>query len=126
MGYVAIILGVSVATRARAGSASRAESGDAWRREHHSTWCWKKGAGRRATPTQIVGGRDVHCAAPSLMGRKWIASKPQASPRTSKQKTNSESVVIIGGKTAQDYDAIETLLRRVGKIDFFNDIQEEK
>lgn len=40
--------------------------------------------------------------------------------------TNSESVVIIGGKTAQDYDAIETLLRRVGKIDFFNDIQEEK
>ena len=40
--------------------------------------------------------------------------------------TNSETVVIIGGKTAQDYDAIETLLRRVGKIDFFNDIQEEK
>lgn len=40
--------------------------------------------------------------------------------------TNSESVVIIGGKTAQDYDAIETLLRRVGKIDFFNNIQEEK
>ena len=43
-----------------------------------------------------------------------------------KYDTNSESVVIIGGKTAQDYDAIETLLRRVGKIDFFNDIQEEK
>ena len=40
--------------------------------------------------------------------------------------TNSESVVIIGGKTAQDYDAIETLLRRVGNIDFFNQIQEEK
>lgn len=38
--------------------------------------------------------------------------------------TKEESVVIIGGKTPQDYDAIETLLRRVGNIDFFKDIQE--
>ena len=37
-----------------------------------------------------------------------------------------ESVVIVSGKTPQDYDAIETLLRRVGSIDFFNDIQEQK
>jgi len=40
--------------------------------------------------------------------------------------TTGESVVIIGGKTAQDYDAIETLLRRVSNIDFFNNIQEPK
>ena len=40
--------------------------------------------------------------------------------------TTGESVVIIGGKTAQDYDAIETLLRRVSNIDFFNNIQEQK
>tara|TARA_Y100000310_G_C20661272_1_gene804944 strand:+ start:855 stop:1142 length:288 start_codon:yes stop_codon:yes gene_type:complete len=37
-----------------------------------------------------------------------------------------ESVVIVSGKTPQDYDAIETLLRRVGNIDFFKDVQEEK
>ncbi len=37
-----------------------------------------------------------------------------------------ESVVIVSGKTPQDYDAIETLLRRVGSIDFFSDIQEQK
>jgi hypothetical protein len=37
-----------------------------------------------------------------------------------------ESVVIVSGKTPQDYDAIETLLRRVGNIDFFSDIQEQK
>ena len=36
-----------------------------------------------------------------------------------------ESVVIVSGKTPQDYDAIETLLRRVSNIDFFNDIQEQ-
>lgn len=40
--------------------------------------------------------------------------------------TQGESIVIIAGKTPQDYDAIETLLRRVGNIDFFKDIQEEK
>ena len=40
--------------------------------------------------------------------------------------TKEESVVIIGGKTPQDYDSIETLLKRVGNIDFFKDIQEEK
>ena len=39
---------------------------------------------------------------------------------------NQESVVIISGKTPQDYDAIETLLRRVGNIDFFKDVQENK
>ena len=37
-----------------------------------------------------------------------------------------ESVVILSGKTAQDYDSLETLLRRVSNIDFFNNIQEEK
>ena len=36
-----------------------------------------------------------------------------------------ESVVIVSGKTPQDYDAIETLLRRVGNIDFFKDVQEQ-
>ena len=36
-----------------------------------------------------------------------------------------ESVVIVSGKTPQDYDAIETLLRRVGGIDFFKDVQEQ-
>ena len=36
-----------------------------------------------------------------------------------------ESIVIISGKTPQDYDAIETLLRRVGNIDFFKDVQEQ-
>ena len=40
--------------------------------------------------------------------------------------TKGESVVIIAGKTAQDYDSIETLLRRVGKIDFFETTQEQK
>lgn len=39
--------------------------------------------------------------------------------------TKGESVVILSGKTAQDYDSLETLLRRVGNIDFFNNIQEE-
>jgi hypothetical protein len=37
-----------------------------------------------------------------------------------------ESVVIVSGKTPQDYDAIETLLRRVGNIEFFKDVQEQK
>ena len=36
-----------------------------------------------------------------------------------------ESVVVISGKTPQDYDAIETLLKRVSNIDFFKDIQEQ-
>tara|TARA_R110002051_G_scaffold174664_1_gene244847 strand:- start:992 stop:1282 length:291 start_codon:yes stop_codon:yes gene_type:complete len=36
-----------------------------------------------------------------------------------------ESVVIVSGKTPQDYDAIETLLRRVGDINFFKDVQEQ-
>ena len=40
--------------------------------------------------------------------------------------TKGESVVILAGKTAQDYDSLETLLRRVSTIDFFNNIQEEK
>ena len=40
--------------------------------------------------------------------------------------TKGESVVIIAGKSAQDYDAIETLLRRVGNIDFFDTTQEQK
>ena len=40
--------------------------------------------------------------------------------------TKGESVVVLSGKTAQDYDALETLLRRIGNIDFFNNIQEEK
>jgi|TARA_R100000482_G_C5061997_1_gene117491 hypothetical protein len=40
--------------------------------------------------------------------------------------TTGESVVVIAGKTAQDYDAIETLLKRVSNIDFFKEIQEEK
>ena len=35
-------------------------------------------------------------------------------------------MVIIAGKNPQDYDAIETLLRRVGKIDFFDTTQEQK
>ena len=37
-----------------------------------------------------------------------------------------ESIVIVSGKTPQDYDAIETLLRRIGNVDFFNGVQEEK
>jgi len=37
-----------------------------------------------------------------------------------------ESIVIVSGKNPQDYDAIETLLRRIGDIDFFKDVQEEK
>ena len=40
--------------------------------------------------------------------------------------TKGESVVILSGKTAQDYDSLETLLRRVSSIDFFENIQEEK
>ena len=40
--------------------------------------------------------------------------------------TKGESVVIVSGKTPQHYDAIETLLRRVGNIDFFDTTQEEK
>ena len=40
--------------------------------------------------------------------------------------TKGESVVILSGKTAQDYDSLETLLRRISNIDFFNNIQEEK
>jgi len=40
--------------------------------------------------------------------------------------TQEESVVIINGKTPQDYDSIETLLKRISAIDFFKDIQEEK
>ena len=40
--------------------------------------------------------------------------------------TKGESVVILSGKTAQDYDSLETLLRRVGNIDFLNNIQEER
>ena len=40
--------------------------------------------------------------------------------------TKGESVVILSGKTAQDYDSLETLLRRVSNIEFFNSIQEEK
>ena len=40
--------------------------------------------------------------------------------------TKGESVVILSGKTAQDYDSLETLLRRVSNIQFFNNIQEEK
>ena len=36
-----------------------------------------------------------------------------------------ESVVIVSGKAPQDYDAIETLLRRVSNIDFFKDAQEQ-
>ena len=40
--------------------------------------------------------------------------------------TKGESVVILSGKTAQDYDSLETLLRRVSNIEFFNNIQEEK
>ena len=35
-----------------------------------------------------------------------------------------ESVIIVSGKTPQDYDAIETLLRRVSDINFFNEVQE--
>ena len=35
-----------------------------------------------------------------------------------------ESVVIVSGKTPQDYDAIETLLRRVSDVNFFNEVQE--
>ncbi len=40
--------------------------------------------------------------------------------------TKGESVVVLSGKTAQDYDALETLLRRIGNIDFFDNIQEPK
>jgi len=40
--------------------------------------------------------------------------------------TKGESVVIIAGKNPQDYDAIETLLRRVSGIDFFDTTQEQK
>ena len=36
-----------------------------------------------------------------------------------------ESVVIVSGKTPQDYDAIETLLRRISDINFFKDVQEQ-
>ena len=32
---------------------------------------------------------------------------------------------MVSGKTPQDYDAIETLLRRVAGIDFFKDVQEQ-
>jgi len=39
--------------------------------------------------------------------------------------TKGESVVIIAGKSPQDYDAIETLLRRISNIDFFES-QEQK
>ena len=37
----------------------------------------------------------------------------------------SESIVIISAKTPQDYDAIETLLRRIGNIDFFKEVQQQ-
>tara|TARA_R100000908_G_C3717171_1_gene121436 strand:- start:268 stop:555 length:288 start_codon:yes stop_codon:yes gene_type:complete len=37
----------------------------------------------------------------------------------------SESIVIISAKTPQDYDAIETLLRRLGNIDFFKEVQQQ-
>ncbi len=37
----------------------------------------------------------------------------------------SESVVIISAKTPQDYDAIETLLKRIGNIDFFKEVQQQ-
>ena len=37
-----------------------------------------------------------------------------------------ESIVMVSGKNPQDYDAIETLLRRVSNIDFFKDVQEER
>ena len=36
-----------------------------------------------------------------------------------------ESVVMVSGKTPQDYDAIETLLRRVAGVDFFRNTQEQ-
>jgi len=36
-----------------------------------------------------------------------------------------DSVLLISGKTPQDYDAIETLLRRVSSLDFFKEIQEQ-
>ena len=36
-----------------------------------------------------------------------------------------ESVVMVSGKSPQDYDAIETLLRRVAGVDFFRDVQEQ-
>ena len=36
-----------------------------------------------------------------------------------------ESVVMVSGKTPQDYDAIETLLNRVAGADFFKDVQEQ-
>ena len=36
-----------------------------------------------------------------------------------------ESVVMVSGKTPQDYDAIETLLKRVAGTDFFRDVQEQ-
>ena len=37
----------------------------------------------------------------------------------------SESIVIISAKTPQVYDAIETLLRRIGNIDFFKEVQQQ-
>lgn len=37
--------------------------------------------------------------------------------------TRGESVLLIAGKTPQDYDAIETLLKRVSNIDFFDTTQ---
>lgn len=39
--------------------------------------------------------------------------------------TKGESVLLIAGKTPQDYDAIETLLKRVSNIDFFDTTQEQ-
>lgn len=39
--------------------------------------------------------------------------------------TRGESVLLIAGKTPQDYDAIETLLKRVSNIDFFDTTQEQ-
>jgi len=39
--------------------------------------------------------------------------------------TKGESVLLIAGKTPQDYDAIETLLKRVSNIDFFDATQEQ-
>ena len=36
-----------------------------------------------------------------------------------------ESVVMVSGKSPQDYDAIETLLKRVAGVDFFRDVQEQ-
>ena len=36
-----------------------------------------------------------------------------------------DSVLLISGKTPQDYDAMETLLKRISSLDFFKDIQEQ-